>query len=93
MPDASTEAIDYIDRDPASDSDEPLKIHLDLVEGDSVPCGPCPSPRRRRSACERASGRLGLSAHGRDQVDVPGHPHERGGLREHRVQHSGRARL
>ena len=39
MPDGEYEAIDYIDRDPASDSDEPLKIHLKIrVEGDSVLC-------------------------------------------------------
>jgi N-methylhydantoinase B len=39
MPDGEYEAIDYIDRDPASDSDEPLKIHLKMqVEGDRVRC-------------------------------------------------------
>lgn len=39
MPDGEHEAIDYIDRDPASDSDEPLKIHLKIrVEGDRVHC-------------------------------------------------------
>jgi N-methylhydantoinase B len=39
MPDGDYEAVDYIDRDPASDSDEPLKIHLKMrVEGDHVHC-------------------------------------------------------
>ena len=39
MPDGAYEAVDYIDRDPASESDEPLKIHLRMtVEGDRVRC-------------------------------------------------------
>lgn len=39
MPDGEYEAIDFIDRDPASESDEPLKIHLKMrVAGDHVYC-------------------------------------------------------
>jgi N-methylhydantoinase B len=39
MPDGDYEAVDYIDRDPASDSDLPLRIQLRMrVEGDRVHC-------------------------------------------------------
>ena len=39
MPDGDYEAVDYIDRDPASDSDEPLTIDLKMtVEGNRVRC-------------------------------------------------------